>query len=94
MESGGDAFISNEWFSLNPSRMMSFIQETTTLSSTILPKLVKPRPTMQSLPSCGSFREGQAIYCPPGWTFGWYKLNVTYCCYPQDYVAPELTTTF
>lgn len=86
MESGGDDYITNVWFTVNPSNMISDFQETTTLTTTILPVFIRPRPTMKSLPSCGSFRKGQDIYCPPGWKFGWYTLDVIYCCYPPGYV--------
>lgn len=82
VESGGNSFHSDEWFSWDPSNMMSVIKETTS----IIP-LFRGRPTMKNLPSCGSFREGRTIHCPPGWTFGWYKPNEIYCCYPQDYIA-------
>ena len=89
MESGGDSYLSHDRFPWDPSIMKSVLQETTRMTSTLIPSttLIRARPTMKLLPSCGSFRQGQIIYCPPGWTFGWIKRNVTYCCYPQDYVA-------
>lgn len=85
VDSGGNSFHSDEWFPWDSSIMMSVIEETTTIIPST--SLLRRHPTMKTLPSCGSFRKGQIIYCPPGWTFGWYKLNETYCCYPKDFIA-------
>ncbi|CAO1397588.1 unnamed protein product [Diamesa serratosioi] len=85
VESGGDSMFTNSWFPWDSSIMTTVFPETTLIQSTTP---LRARPTMKLLPSCGTFRENQAIFCPPGWTFGWYKFQETYCCYPQGYVAP------